>query len=433
MASLSTSKEGLRRVDVRVGGKRRPIRLGRLEKRQAEIVRNYCSKLETAISTGEPIDAGTADWLGRISDELRDKLAAVGLVKPRGAAILKTFLDGILDSRKDIKPNTRRNYNTTRAHLLSYLGEQADLRSITAGKAAEWRQSLINSGFSQATVSREAKRARQFFRHAIKLELISANPFDDLPTPAQVNTSREFYVTPKMTQAVLDECPDNQWKLIVSLSRYAGLRCPSEHARLKWQDIDWQKNRMTIHSPKTEHHDGGDCRVIPIFPEVRPFLEEAWDAAEEGETYVIRGDRDASKNWRTQLRRFIKRAGLTPWPRLFQNMRASCETDLTSKFPLHVVCKWIGNSEQIAAKHYLQVNDSHYEQAIQETGAASQQAERDAERDRSAGSGIESHAEKEGVREDRRNPINCNGLRILANPCAKEKLSAHAELVPPRP
>ncbi len=32
---------------------------------------------------------------------------------------------------------------------------------------------------------------------------------------------------------------------------------------------------------------------------------------------------------------------------------------------MQVVCEWIGNSAAIAAKHYLQVTDQHYEQAAQ--------------------------------------------------------------------
>lgn len=37
---------------------------------------------------------------------------------------------------------------------------------------------------------------------------------------------------------------------------------------------------------------------------------------------------------------------------------------IPEKFPLHVACAWIGNSQAIAAKHYLQVTDDHFEKAI---------------------------------------------------------------------
>ena len=32
---------------------------------------------------------------------------------------------------------------------------------------------------------------------------------------------------------------------------------------------------------------------------------------------------------------------------------------------MHVVCKWMGNSEPVAARHYLQVTEEHYRQAVQ--------------------------------------------------------------------
>ncbi len=42
------------------------------------------------------------------------------------------------------------------------------------------------------------------------------------------------------------------------------------------------------------------------------------------------------------------------------NLRSTRETDLTERFPVHVICEWIGNSAPVAAKHYLQVTDEHY-------------------------------------------------------------------------
>ena len=52
-----------------------------------------------------------------------------------------------------------------------------------------------------------------------------------------------------------------------------------------------------------------------------------------------------------------------PWPRLFQNLRASRETELANTFPLHVVAAWSGNSPTVALKHYLSVTAQHFQQA----------------------------------------------------------------------
>jgi hypothetical protein len=75
--------------------------------------------------------------------------------------------------------------------------------------------------------------------------------------------------------------------------------------------------------------------------------------------------RDTNTNLRTQLLRIIKRAGLKVWPKLFQNLRSTRQTELEELFPSHVVCAWIGNSEKVARKHYLQVTDEHFAKAVQ--------------------------------------------------------------------
>jgi hypothetical protein len=58
------------------------------------------------------------------------------------------------------------------------------------------------------------------------------------------------------------------------------------------------------------------------------------------------------------------RAGLQRWRMFFQNLRSTRETELADDFPMHVVCQWIGNSQPIAAKHYLQVTDDHFTRAV---------------------------------------------------------------------
>ena len=153
--------------------------------------------------------------------------------------------------------------------------------------------------------------------------------------------------------------------------------------------MDWEKGRLRVTSPKTEHHEGGDSRMIPLFPELRPYLDAVYDEAQEAvgldavpaaDQLVITRYRDANSNLRTQLHRIIRRAGLEPWPKLFQNLRSTRETELAERFPLHVVCAWIGNSQAVAAKHYLQLTDDHFEQARKAASEATpQQSERPAQ------------------------------------------------------
>lgn len=130
---------------------------------------------------------------------------------------------------------------------------------------------------------------------------------------------------------------------------------------------------------------GGGSRVIPLFPKLRPRVEAVWDQAERVTRFIITQYRDTNANLRTQFLRIIKRAGLEPWPKLFHNLRASRQTELTATFPLHVVCEWIGNSDPIADKHYLQVTDDHFAKAMALASAGQRGTESGAARCRKLG------------------------------------------------
>ncbi len=126
--------------------------------------------------------------------------------------------------------------------------------------------------------------------------------------------------------------------------------------------MNWERQRFRVVAPKTEHEDGGE-RWVPLFPELLPYLEEAFDRAAPGAVHVITRWRDSVKNLRTGLLRILRRAGVKPWPRLYQNLRSSRETELCERFPIHVVAEWLGNSPKTALAHYTQTTEEHFRQA----------------------------------------------------------------------
>jgi integrase len=156
--------------------------------------------------------------------------------------------------------------------------------------------------------------------------------------------------------------------LIVALARFGGLRIPSELTGLTWQDVDWSRDRFAVRSPKKEGQRG-HVRYVPIFAEIRPYLAAAFDEAADGAVHVIAKHRDKA-NLRTQFERIIRRAGFEPWTRLFHNLRASCESDLATRFPAHYVSEWLGHSPQVALAHYLSVPPDAYTAAAGDGSAA---------------------------------------------------------------
>jgi hypothetical protein len=60
------------------------------------------------------------------------------------------------------------------------------------------------------------------------------------------------------------------------------------------------------------------------------------------------------------LRKHCERAGLDLWEKPFQNLRASKVTDLLDRFPIKDVCSWLGNSPDVAFKHYAMSRNANF-------------------------------------------------------------------------
>jgi integrase len=118
------------------------------------------------------------------------------------------------------------------------------------------------------------------------MKLVSANPFAEVTSKNVSNEERKHYVTAADTERIVAAC-NPQWRIIVALARFAGLRCPSEVLSVKWSDVNWDTERMTVPSCKTEHIPGKAYRVVPIFAELRPYLDEAWMLAADGAEYIV--------------------------------------------------------------------------------------------------------------------------------------------------
>ncbi|MBL7038071.1 MAG: site-specific integrase, partial [Pirellulaceae bacterium] len=343
---------------------------------------------------------------------LYDRLAAAELIPERDEkreereakdahkSILAPFLEAYIAKRGDVKPSTKLLYNQTKTNLCTFFGRGKPLTEITAGAAADFKRWLLTEarvqkeksdsakagvqkkeGLAKATANRRTRCAKHFFEEALDHEIISKNPFRKVKGGSSVNKERMYFVPWDDAQKILDECPNAEWRAIVALVRFGGIRCPSELLPLKWEDVNFRDGMLTITSPKTAHADK-PYRVIPeeVFCDVRPYLEDLLEVARargpvKPTDYVITQYRQKNANLRTQFIRIMKRAGVEPWPKIFQNCRSSRETELIYMgYQIHEVCKWIGNSPQVAHDHYLQVLDSAQKLALE--GSARRQCKR---------------------------------------------------------
>ena len=166
---------------------------------------------------------------------------------------------------------------------------------------------------------------------------------------------RKAFVSGAVAAKVLEAVLDNLWRLAFVLTRFGGLRIPSEISRLTWADIDWERRCFTLHVPKKEHIDGHETRVVPIFPEIEPYLRQAFDEAPAGTLHVLPKRFHNEGYVYAGVLRAVELASVPKWPKLLVNLRASRETELMLREPAHLVHAWPNNSKGVAEDHYLMV------------------------------------------------------------------------------
>ena len=222
------------------------------------------------------------------------------------------------------------------------------------------------------------QHAFSFFDKMVEKEIISRNPFKGQVRTVAVDDRRNRYIDEKTILKVMECAPDAEWRLIIALWRFAGLRAVSEVLTLKWEDILWDQKEIVVHAPKTARYGKG-IRIIPFFPHVEECLRDAFGQAPEGAIYVVekhaplhlrgkkeRVDVSQQGNISTTFRKIIRRAGIAPWSKLIHNLRASFETDLLNgkhgKFALTTIAKWLGHSVKVMLEHYGRIQQSDFDQ-----------------------------------------------------------------------
>lgn len=326
----------------------------RINRKTADSICRNIEQLVAMRATGEELPRRLVEWLARCSDEFHKALSDKRLVDPRRPVKptrLSEYVDAYIES-STVAESTKKTMRTSKASLVEFFGEDCPIADVTPGDADRWREFLIKKKYAKATISLRVDHARQFFRRAFRDRLIPETPFLEVKAGSKKNKDTNVYVPRDVVEDVIKSCPRRDIQLCIRLSRFAGLRCPSEIRTLLWDDILWDESKIRVRSSKT------GTRFIPLFPELQPLLSQHFHEAPEGATHVITAVKITDC-----IRDAVNKSGALMWPRVTHNMRGSCQTDLEDRFPTHVVCSWMGNSESIARDHYLKAHEEHFAMA----------------------------------------------------------------------
>ncbi|WP_147871992.1 tyrosine-type recombinase/integrase [Stieleria maiorica] len=380
MATVRKRPNGILEIRyVDADGERRSLYPGKVSKRDAETI---CGKVEHIVSrqiAGSDPEPNVAQWLADLPEKLHNKLVKAGLAAPRVqpepepkpepdlAPTLKQWTDNYIENHPG-KPGTIEQLEITARSLCKRFGDDRRIDDINAGDAEDYRKWLqtkgnerkkYKTGLAEGTVRRRIGRTKQFFNAAIKHQIIDRNPFADEASAVTGNADRLFLVPADWIETCIRKAGCEDWRVMLALARYGGLR--SHETRIqRWEDIDLPNNRMIVRSNKTP-----PIRSCPIFPELRPHLLRAKEMAPEGAEYV-QNRYGQDDNILTALGRIITKAGLVPWPKLMQNLRATRETELLARYPAKDVTSWLGNSPEVANKHYAMTMQASFDRAVAE-------------------------------------------------------------------
>ena len=372
MASLEQMKHDGRdcwRLRFYIDKRRETIGLGAFDESAAILAKSHIEHLIEMKRNERPPKPVTSRWLSTLPSEIYDRLANLRLVEPQAILdqprTILAFMRAYVAGRTDWKKSD--NYSQGIVWLEKFLGRDVPLAGLTKGDADRWhRWMMIDTKLSVNTAGQHVKRCRQMMRSAQDDKLIEVNPFDGIKLDLSSDSTKNRFIDGVQAKAILEACPDQEWRVIFALARYAGLRCPSEVLEVRWSDIVWDRKRFKVRSSKTARYGKGE-RVVPLFPELLAELDSLFAIKQPGlsipaDAYVIQTYRSTETNLRKALHRIADNAGVERWPKPFMALRASRRTELerSGRFTNHVLNDWFGHSGAVAETYYLQTTEDDY-------------------------------------------------------------------------
>lgn len=169
-----------------------------------------------------------------------------------------------------IKERTAVRYGNQLTPLKAFFGQVDDIHKLTVGDGKRFLNHLHTikkpdgSHYAQNTIHKMLKTPRQVFTYAVDNKMMEENILAGVKVGETIDEDRVVEISEELASQMIDQA-NTEYKMVIALARWGGLRCPSELSELKWADFDWGNGKFLVRSPKTEHQ-GKAQRLVPIFP-----------------------------------------------------------------------------------------------------------------------------------------------------------------------
>ena len=314
----------------------------------------------------EPLDRKTREFFESAPEDLLKRFSALGFGDARRRQTVdQVWREFVRSEQTRVKESSAIHRDTVYKRFRAFFDLGVKFSDLTPERLQAFRNELERH-YAPTTVSKSVADLRTFGNWAVERGYAEKNPFLFVRRGPTGNRARDFQVPAEWTPRILAACPDQTWRTLYCLWRHAGLR-RQEPLGLTASSIDMSNGRLLVHSTKTERYGErhGD-RDVPIAPELREELSRQLERKPREEKYLIYEHRN--NGYDSQFRRILFDAGLEKWPKLFQNLRSSCENDwVADGIPAHVVASWMGHSVKVQEQYYLRVLPEYFDRVVKKS------------------------------------------------------------------
>ena len=199
---------------------------------------------------------------------------------------ISDWLENVAKQR--VSKKTYRGYEqSVRLYLKPALGN-TKLDKITPDQIQKMYNQMVNKDLSSSTVKNTHAVLSSALKQAIKWNILFRNPAELVDLP-RTTKNEEKTLTPEQAMQFIEACAYSRMKVLFTLMLSTGIR-PGEALGLKWDDIDFNTNNITIN--RSLSRPGGKWllvppkthkarRSIPLPSVVMLDLKEHWDNQNE--------------------------------------------------------------------------------------------------------------------------------------------------------
>lgn len=212
--------------------------------------------------------------------------------------LLSQWLNNAVKQR--VRDNTFHSYKyIVNKYIEPYIGKYK-LSQLTPALIQEFYSKLLDTGISSRTVRYAHTLLKNALDQAIEWEILTKNPANKVTLPRQQKNEMKC-LSPKEAEIFINAIVYSKWKALFSLLLTSGMR-PGEALGLKWQDFNFNNNKVTIcrtlvrvgvgwslEEPKTRQ----SRRTIPIPPgtmqDIKEHQEDQLEQIKQSSTYNNQG------------------------------------------------------------------------------------------------------------------------------------------------